>query len=230
MLRCKLMPEKSWAYAKSMQALQSRAVVSLKTGVLPPIVSQMTPWPLFEEEGMTDPLFLKGCVPLFSSRSLAFNWSPPQPPWQGPASPFAHDWDPQGLGRVRGKCWVVWDGGKKEGEAECKVSLPPKPRAIPSVSSLRSLCRLMKCLSGSMLHLTGMHTFSFLSRGVLFSASPSLCDLRRLGGGGIQLTTHSICTGERRKNRRMRRNGRREHRKQEERIWEGNPAPVGGSS
>ncbi len=113
---------------------------------------------------------------------------------------------------------MVWDGGKKEGEAECKVSLPPKPRAIPSVSSLRSLCRLMKCLSGSMLHLTGMHTFSFLSRGVLFSASPSLCDLRRLGGGGIQLTTHSICTGEQRKNRRMRRNGRREHRKQEERI------------
>lgn len=78
---------------------------------------------------------------------------------------------------------MLRDGGKKEGEAECKVSLPPKPRAIPSVSSLRSLCRLMKCLSGSMLHLTGMHTFSFLSRGVLFSASPSLCDLRRLGGG-----------------------------------------------
>ncbi len=102
---------------------------------------------------------------------------------------------------------MVRDGGKEEGEAECKVSLPPKPRAIPSVSSLRPLCRLMKCLSGSMLHLTGMHTFSFLSRGVLFSASP--CDLRRLGGG-IQLTTHSICTGERRKNGRMRRNGRRE--------------------
>jgi len=108
---------------------------------------------------------------------------------------------------------VAQDGGR-----ETKVCLPPKPRAIPSVSSLRSLCRLMKCLSGSMLHLTGMHTFSSLSRGVLFSGSPSLCDLRRWGG--IQLTTHSTCTGEWRKNGRMRRNWRRECRKQEAGQWE----------
>ncbi len=79
MLRCKLMPEKSWAYAKSMQALQSRAVVSLKTGVLPPIVSQMTPWPLFEEEGMTDPLFLKGCVPFFPLALLLSTGPHPNP-------------------------------------------------------------------------------------------------------------------------------------------------------
>lgn len=200
-------------FAISKQASQSRAVVSLRMGVLPPIVSQMTPWSLFEEEGMTDPLFLKGCV---LSLSLSFNCSPPQPPQQNPASPFAHDGDPQGLGRVQGKCWVAWDEGR-EGEAECKVCLPPKPKAIPSVSSLRSLCRLMKCLSASMLHLTGMHTA--LCPGEFCSLRPE----------EVQLTIHSTCTGERWKKGKMRkRNGRREHRKQEERIWEANPVSPAG--
>lgn len=41
-----------------------------------------------------------------------------------------------------------------------------------------------------MLHLTGMHTFSSLSRGVLFFGSPSLCDLRRWGGDTADHTFH----------------------------------------
>lgn len=70
---------------------------------------------------MTDPLFLKGYVPLFPFLpSLSFSWSqlPPPPLRQGPASPFAQPRDPQGLGRVQERRRAGRYGGR-EGEAGC---------------------------------------------------------------------------------------------------------------